>query len=164
MNAAVCTFFFLPPQRTFFLPNRQLLHQFWVFSKTLCPSFNCLPPFTPQLCTAPWHPKVLAKPENLTASFSISEGNITGSFLWRVSRVAAHQRITGFQVTWAEMTTESRQNSLPNSIISQSQILPPVRPLLLLLRHCLHLAGAEDCDRRTARERSPLICQRFRNK
>lgn len=85
------------------------------------------------LRAAPAHPKVLAKPENLTASFSISEGNITGSFLWRVSRVAAHQRITGFQVTWAEMTTESRQNSLPNSIISQSQILPPVRPLLLLL-------------------------------
>ena len=71
-------------------------------------------------------PKVLAKPENLTASFSIHEGNITGNFLWRVSRVLAYQRITGFQVTWAEVTTESRQNSLPNSIISQSQILPPV--------------------------------------
>lgn len=71
-------------------------------------------------------PKVLAKPENLTALFSINEGNITGNFLWRVSRVAPHQRITGFQVTWAEITTASRQNSLPNSIISQSQILPPV--------------------------------------
>ncbi|XP_029558603.1 anosmin-1 isoform X1 [Salmo trutta] len=71
-------------------------------------------------------PKVLAKSENLTASFSIHEGNVTGNFLWRVSQVLAHQRITGFQVTWAEVTTESRQNSLPNSIISQSQILPPV--------------------------------------
>lgn len=79
------------------------------------------------LLTAPGLPKVLAKPENLTASFSINDGNITGNFLWRVSRVAPHQRITGFQVTWAEITTESRQNSLPNSIISQSQILPPVR-------------------------------------
>ncbi len=78
------------------------------------------------ILTAPGLPKVLAKPENLTASFSINEGNITGNFLWRVSRVAPHQRITGFQVTWAEITTESRQNSLPNSIISQSQILPPV--------------------------------------
>lgn len=78
------------------------------------------------LLTAPGAPKVLAKPENLTASFSIVEGNITGSFLWRVSKLAPHQRITGFQVTWAEITTESRQNSLPNSIISQSQILPPV--------------------------------------
>lgn len=78
------------------------------------------------LPTAPGLPKVLAKPENLTASFSINEGNITGNFLWRVSRMAPNQRITGFQVTWAEITTESRQNSLPNSIISQSQILPPV--------------------------------------
>ncbi|TNN04270.1 hypothetical protein fugu_001299 [Takifugu bimaculatus] len=77
-------------------------------------------------------PKVLAKPENLTASFSISESNITGSFLWRVSRVAPHQRITGFQVTWAEITTESRQNSLPNSIISQSQILPPDHNMLVV--------------------------------
>jgi len=74
----------------------------------------------------------LAKPENLTASFSINEGNITGSFLWRVSKVAPHQRITGFQVTWAEITTESRQNSLPNSIISQSQILPPDHNLLVV--------------------------------
>uniref|UniRef100_A0A8C7CFN1 Anosmin 1 n=1 Tax=Oncorhynchus kisutch TaxID=8019 RepID=A0A8C7CFN1_ONCKI len=77
-------------------------------------------------------PKVLAKPENLTASFSIHEGNITGNFLWRVSRVLAHQRITGFQVTWAEVTKESRQNSLPNSIISQSQILPPDHNLLVV--------------------------------
>ncbi|MED6254438.1 Anosmin-1, partial [Ataeniobius toweri] len=76
-------------------------------------------------------PKVLAKPENLTASFSMNDGNITGSFLWRVSRVAPHQRITGFQVTWAEINTESRQNSLPNSIISQSQILPPVCLILV---------------------------------
>uniref|UniRef100_A0A1A8E101 Kallmann syndrome 1 sequence n=1 Tax=Nothobranchius kadleci TaxID=1051664 RepID=A0A1A8E101_NOTKA len=77
-------------------------------------------------------PKVLAKPENLTASFSINEGNISGSFLWHVSRVAPHQRITGFQVTWAEINTESRQNSLPNSIISQSQILPPDHNLLVV--------------------------------
>ncbi|MED6276740.1 Anosmin-1 [Characodon lateralis] len=77
-------------------------------------------------------PKVLAKPENLTASFSMNDGNITGSFLWRVSRVAPHQRITGFQVTWAEINTESRQNSLPNSIISQSQILPPDHNLLVV--------------------------------
>ncbi|KAG7254360.1 hypothetical protein CRUP_019335, partial [Coryphaenoides rupestris] len=74
---------------------------------------------------APPHPKVLAKPENLTAAFSANDGNITANFLWRVSRMAPHQPIAGFQVTWAEVTTESRQNSLPNSIISQSQILPP---------------------------------------
>ncbi|KAM7380453.1 hypothetical protein PAMP_003746 [Pampus punctatissimus] len=88
---------------------------------------------TPSCATIPTVlPKVLAKPENLTASFSINEGNITGSFLWRVSKMAPHQRITGFQVTWAEITTESRQNSLPNSIISQSQILPPDHSLLVV--------------------------------
>lgn len=95
---------------------------------------------TPPLCSAASTlPKVLAKPENLTASFSINEGNITGSFLWRVSKVAPRQRITGFQVTWAEINTESRQNSLPNSIISQSQILPPVRSVTLKSDHSFSL-------------------------
>ncbi|XP_072900101.1 anosmin-1 isoform X1 [Hemitrygon akajei] len=70
-------------------------------------------------------PKVLVKPENLSASFIIHAGNITGHFHWRISKIQLHQPVTGFQVTWAEVTTESRQNSLPNSIISQSQILPP---------------------------------------
>lgn len=70
--------------------------------------------------------KVSVKPENLTAVFSVHEGNITGSFFWKVSRTHPDQRVTGFQVTWAEVTTHSRQNSLPNSLISQSQILPPV--------------------------------------
>ncbi|XP_064412850.1 anosmin-1-like [Latimeria chalumnae] len=74
---------------------------------------------------APNLPKVLAKPENLSASFFVHEGNITGHFSWKLSKVNLHQPVTGFQVTWAEVTTESRQNSLPNSIISQSQILPP---------------------------------------
>uniref|UniRef100_A0A674J6W0 Anosmin-1 n=1 Tax=Terrapene triunguis TaxID=2587831 RepID=A0A674J6W0_9SAUR len=69
-------------------------------------------------------PKVLAKPENLSASFIVQEVNITGHFSWKISKASLHQPMTGFQVTWAEVTTESRQNSLPNSIISQSQILP----------------------------------------
>lgn len=73
--------------------------------------------------------KVLAKPVNLTAAFAFHDGNVTANFLWRVSRPQPHQPITGFQVTWAEVSTESRQNSLPNSIISQSQILPPVSRL-----------------------------------
>ncbi|KAL4635723.1 anosmin-1-like isoform X2 [Arapaima gigas] len=77
-------------------------------------------------------PKVLTRTENLTASFSIHEGNITGNFFWKVSRPLPHQLVTGFQVTWAEVTTENRQNSLPNSIISQSQILPPDHNLLVV--------------------------------
>ncbi|XP_073701263.1 anosmin-1-like [Garra rufa] len=69
--------------------------------------------------------KVSATPENLTATFSFHDGNVTAAFLWRVSRTHQQQPVTGFQVTWAEVSSVSRPNSLPNSIISQSQILPP---------------------------------------
>jgi len=68
--------------------------------------------------------KVLAKPENLSASFVVQDVNITAHFSWKMSKANLYQPMTGFQVTWAEVTTESRQNSLPNSIISRSQILP----------------------------------------
>uniref|UniRef100_A0A8C1DRM3 Anosmin 1 n=1 Tax=Cyprinus carpio carpio TaxID=630221 RepID=A0A8C1DRM3_CYPCA len=76
--------------------------------------------------------KVLAKPENLTATFSFHDGNVTAHFLWRVSRAQLLQPVTGFQVTWAEVSSASRLNSLPNSIISQSQILPPDHNLLVV--------------------------------
>nr|XP_045728621.1 anosmin-1 [Mirounga angustirostris] len=68
--------------------------------------------------------KVLAKPENLSASFVVQDVNITAHFSWKMAKANLYQPMTGFQVTWAEVTTESRQNSLPNSIISRSQILP----------------------------------------
>ncbi|KAK2489873.1 hypothetical protein MC885_020325, partial [Smutsia gigantea] len=74
--------------------------------------------------------KVLAKPENLSASFIVQDVNITGHFSWKMAKANLYQPMTGFQVTWAEVTTESRQNSLPNSIISQSQILPSDHYLL----------------------------------
>ncbi|KAM5197286.1 anosmin-1 isoform 1-T1 [Hipposideros larvatus] len=74
--------------------------------------------------TGPVPYKVLAKPENLSASFVVRDANITGHFSWKMAKANLYQPMTGFQVTWAEVTTESRQNSLPNSIISQSQILP----------------------------------------
>lgn len=77
---------------------------------------------------APGHvpAKVLAKPENLSASFVVQDVNITAHFSWKMAKANLYQPMTGFQVTWAEVTTESRQNSLPNSIISRSQILPSV--------------------------------------
>ncbi|XP_054571376.1 anosmin-1 [Eptesicus fuscus] len=75
-------------------------------------------------------PKVLATPEDLSASFTVQDGNVTGHFAWKTAKANLHQPVTGFQVTWAEVTTESRQNSLPNSIISQSQILPASHPRL----------------------------------
>ncbi|XP_071076347.1 anosmin-1 [Desmodus rotundus] len=75
-------------------------------------------------------PKVLARPENLSASFAIQDANVTGHFSWKMAKASLSHPRTGFQVTWAEVTTESRQNSLPNSIISQSQILPADRDVL----------------------------------
>ncbi|XP_037678240.1 anosmin-1 isoform X3 [Choloepus didactylus] len=74
--------------------------------------------------------QVLTKPENLSASFIVQDGNVTGHFSWKMAKANLYQPTTGFQVTWAELTTESRQNSLPNSIISQSQILLSDRYLL----------------------------------
>lgn len=70
--------------------------------------------------------KVLIKAENLTAAFSVYMGNVTGLFSWVVAIPKPPQQVTGYQVTWAELITESRRNNLPNSLISQSQILPPV--------------------------------------
>ncbi|XP_053529417.1 anosmin-1 isoform X2 [Artibeus jamaicensis] len=75
-------------------------------------------------------PKVPAKPENLSASFAIQNANVTGHFSWKMAQAGLSPPRTGFQVTWAEVTTESRPNSLPNSIISQSQILPADHDML----------------------------------
>ncbi|XP_053352784.1 anosmin-1 isoform X1 [Clarias gariepinus] len=69
--------------------------------------------------------KVLSKPENLTASFTANGHNLTGRFSWRVSRPQPHQPITGLQVTWTDVTVVNRENGLPNSLVSQAQILPP---------------------------------------
>ncbi|XP_059765880.1 anosmin-1 [Balaenoptera ricei] len=76
------------------------------------------------------HSKVHAKPENLSASFVVRDTNVTGRFSWKTSKAAVQRPVTGFHVTWAEATTESRQNGLPNSIILQSQILPADRSVL----------------------------------
>ena len=87
-------------------------------------------------------PKVLAKPENLSASFAIQDANVTGHFSWKMAKASLSHPRTGFQVTWAEVTTESRQNSLPNSIISQSQILPAVGALYFPV----HAAAGGHCS------------------
>ncbi|XP_056610595.1 anosmin-1 isoform X1 [Triplophysa dalaica] len=101
----------------------------------LTPSCATIQSKTPKpiICPGDTTPsKVLAKPVNLTAVFSFHDDNVTAHFLWSVSRPQLHQPITGFQVTWAEVTTESRQDGLPNSIISQSQILPPDHHVLVV--------------------------------
>uniref|UniRef100_A0A8C1TYD8 Anosmin 1a n=1 Tax=Cyprinus carpio TaxID=7962 RepID=A0A8C1TYD8_CYPCA len=60
-------------------------------------------------------PKVLVKAENLTAAFSVYMGNVTGLFSWVVAMPQPPQQVTGYQVTWAEVITESRRNNLPNN-------------------------------------------------
>lgn len=72
--------------------------------------------------------KVLVKAANLTASFEVLHGNVTAIFGWDVSMASHHQRLTGYQVTWAEVIPTNRNcnTKLPHTVISQSLILPPV--------------------------------------
>ncbi|XP_076158844.1 anosmin-1a [Alosa pseudoharengus] len=77
-------------------------------------------------------PKTSARAENLTASFSVQQGNVTALFSWSVAPTRPPPPVTGFQVTWTEMMGEGRKNGLPNSLVSQSQILPPDHRLLLV--------------------------------
>ncbi|XP_062861803.1 anosmin-1 [Trichomycterus rosablanca] len=102
---------------TFITPSCSSVHSTSHRSSGVCP------PHTGAL-------KVLSKVENLTASFSATARNITGKFSWLISQ--HHQPIIGFQVTWADITASNQQINLPNSIISQSQILPPNHNFLTL--------------------------------
>ncbi|XP_067116797.1 anosmin-1a [Osmerus mordax] len=77
-------------------------------------------------------PKLSTKVENLTASFMAHKGNVTVVFAWELAPPPASPQLTGFQVTWAEVSPSSRHNNLPNSLISQSQILPPERSFLVV--------------------------------
>lgn len=72
--------------------------------------------------------KVLVKPTNLIASFEVLGGNVTAIFSWDISMTSSHQQLTGYQVTWAEVISTNRNYNvkLPRTLISQSQILPPV--------------------------------------
>ena len=74
--------------------------------------------------------KTSARAENLTASFSVQQGNVTALFSWSVAPAQPPMQVDGFQVTWTETMSDSRKNGLPNSLVSQSQILPPVRVLV----------------------------------
>uniref|UniRef100_A0A8B9HQI3 Anosmin 1a n=1 Tax=Astyanax mexicanus TaxID=7994 RepID=A0A8B9HQI3_ASTMX len=100
-----------------------------VFYTPSCTSLQGKSP-KPILSTAP--PKVLARAENLSAAFNVHKGNVTGLFSWVVAMPQSPQQVTGYQVTWAEVTAESRKNNLANSLISQSQILPPERNILVV--------------------------------
>uniref|UniRef100_A0A3Q2WAJ6 Anosmin 1a n=1 Tax=Haplochromis burtoni TaxID=8153 RepID=A0A3Q2WAJ6_HAPBU len=78
--------------------------------------------------------KVLVKPTNLIASFEVLGGNVTAIFSWDISMTSSHQQLTGYQVTWAEVISTNRNYNvkLPRTLISQSQILPPVSEVTLL--------------------------------
>lgn len=78
--------------------------------------------------------KVLVKATNLIASFEVLGGNVTAIFSWDISMTSSHQQLTGYQVTWAEVISTNRNYNvkLPRTLISQSQILPPVSEVTLL--------------------------------
>ncbi|XP_077429377.1 anosmin-1-like isoform X2 [Vanacampus margaritifer] len=66
--------------------------------------------------------KTQIKPTNLTVSFKLHGGNLTGIFNWDVSAGPSRPHLTGYQVTLVEVTSTSRFN---DDNISQSQILTP---------------------------------------
>lgn len=76
--------------------------------------------------------KDLVKAANLTASFEAQGGNVTAIFSWDLSIAPPHQQLTGYQVTWAEVTPTNRHNNnkLTHNLISQSQILPLVSAVI----------------------------------
>ncbi|XP_060716861.1 anosmin-1a [Tachysurus vachellii] len=76
--------------------------------------------------------KVQARAENLTAAFSMHDSNVTALFSWVVAVTRPPQQVTGYQVTWADVTAERRKTNQANSLISQSQILPPERKVLVV--------------------------------
>lgn len=86
-------------------------------------SFN--PPVVSLSAASPQKP---VKAANLTASFRVHGSNVSAIFSWDSSMAPPHQALIGYQVTWVELVPTNRRNSkkLPHSLISQSQILPPV--------------------------------------
>ncbi|XP_062866922.1 anosmin-1a [Trichomycterus rosablanca] len=90
--------------------------------------------FKPISCTgeAVAPSKVQARAENLTAAFSIHGSNVTALFSWVVAVTRPPQQVTGYQVTWADVTAEKRKTNQANNLISQSQILPPERNILVV--------------------------------
>ncbi|XP_056157053.1 anosmin-1a [Lampris incognitus] len=85
--------------------------------------------------------KVPIKAENLTASFEAHENNLTAVFTWDLSTPHPLHQLTGYQVTWADVTSTGRHNNINqgHSLISQSQILPPEHNTLVVSG--LHLAS-----------------------
>lgn len=70
---------------------------------------------------------------NLTASFRAHRDNVSAIFSWDLAMTLSNQQLLGYQATWTEVASPRRHSSrkLPHSLISQSQILPPVSKLTL---------------------------------
>ncbi|XP_072330165.1 anosmin-1b isoform X1 [Scyliorhinus torazame] len=77
--------------------------------------------------------KVLLKAEKLTAAFVAENGSVTGEFHWQVSQHQPHQLVTGYQFNWTEISTANRPVVIPDTVISQSQVLPPDQPFMTIL-------------------------------
>ncbi|KAG2463145.1 KALM protein, partial [Polypterus senegalus] len=70
--------------------------------------------------------KITLRAEKLMAIFRNVNGSIVGQFHWKVSQNhPSSLPVTGYQFTWTQLSLNSKASSLPDTIISQTQILPP---------------------------------------
>ncbi|KAJ8278316.1 hypothetical protein GJAV_G00086310 [Gymnothorax javanicus] len=70
--------------------------------------------------------KAQLRPERLTAAFRAVNGSIQGEFSWRASRVVPGQSpVAGFQFSWARVSGGDGTSAVPDTLISQTQILAP---------------------------------------
>ncbi|XP_028650398.1 anosmin-1b isoform X1 [Erpetoichthys calabaricus] len=70
--------------------------------------------------------KITLRAEKLMAIFRNVNGSIVGHFHWKVSQNhPSSLPVTGYQLMWTQLSLSSKASSLPDTIISQTQILPP---------------------------------------
>ncbi|MBN3311291.1 anosmin-1b [Amia ocellicauda] len=66
--------------------------------------------------------KIRLRPERLSAAFQTVNGSVWGHFQWQLS-LTPPPSLAGFQVSWLQVS--SRASAAPDTVISQTQILPP---------------------------------------
>ncbi|KAK1162643.1 anosmin-1-like isoform X1 [Acipenser oxyrinchus oxyrinchus] len=77
--------------------------------------------------------KVMLRLEKLTAAFKTVNGSILGEFHWQVfQNHPTQESVTGYQFSWTQLSRISRTSAVPDTVISQTQILSPDQPFLIV--------------------------------
>ncbi|RXM28237.1 Anosmin-1 [Acipenser ruthenus] len=77
--------------------------------------------------------KVMLRPVKLTAAFKTVNGSILGEFHWQVfQNHPTQESVTGYQFRWTQLSRTSRTSAVPDTVISQTQILSPDQPFLIV--------------------------------